>query len=291
MKSIIFLFVLTFSFAAAAQKNKKPSELDKLKDTLTSKLAVIDTLNEKIEKLETELKKCKKNNSSNTSSNSTNDEKTIGLSLKTTMINGNEWVITTFGAGSPESEDRKNVDEFLQKNKFIRCENQSEWKENLEGRAYLVAAGSAGELGYYFNLVALEKLKELFLKYDEWRIATNEDFNAMFEHAASLKILGCTPFQLLAGNPNSKELKAISSWNKQVVHDIYGLQMSPYSYYSGFDKLLKNDAYVEYFSDFNDAGYVMVTHISPEDKTEPLAIDFGSEGSNYGFYIRLIKNK
>jgi len=60
MKSIIFLFVLTFSFAAAAQKNKKPSELDKLKDTLTSKLAVIDTLNEKIEKLETELKKCKK---------------------------------------------------------------------------------------------------------------------------------------------------------------------------------------------------------------------------------------
>jgi len=101
------------------------------------------------------------------------------------MINGNEWVITTFGAGSPESEDRKNVDEFLQKNKFIRCENQSEWKENLEGRAYLVAAGNAGDLGYYFNLNALKELKKLFLKYDEWRIATNEDFNAMFEHAAS----------------------------------------------------------------------------------------------------------
>jgi len=217
-------------------------------------------------------------------------KKKTELNLSTTLIGENQWVTSTLGASTKTGIDLENsIDTWLTENNFVRCEDQASWNENIDNPSYLVRPGLVGKLGYYFNLTAIRKMTSLLESQGQWRIASNNDFNALFKHASALKLGSYSPFQLLVGNPAMKEMKSLSSWKNQTVYDIYGLQITPYSYYSGFDKLLINDNYVEYFSHFTESNEVFVTHISPEDKIEPLAYGYGLEATKYGFFIRLIK--
>ena len=290
MKALVLISLLLCTSISLAQKKNNDKNFGKgMNELLAQKDSLIQVIRDSVLNLSQRLKNIEI--PVNTTPEATTEIKNIELNLKTTMIAGNEWAITTLGASSVLSlEDKISVDSFLIRNNFVRCTSEEEWNNNLNESAYLVAAGNVAELGYFFNLKAIKKLSDLLIS-EEWRIATNEDFKAMFKHAANLKITGLSPFQLLAGNPSSNDLKTISSWKNQIVHDIYGLQMSPYSYYSGIDALLNNEAYVEYFSHFSGSEEVYVTHISPEDKNEPLNFGYGPEASNYGFFIRLIKNK
>jgi hypothetical protein len=200
----------------------------------------------------------------------------------------NEGHIITFFTSRTE-DHREVTEKWLNDHGFVRCEDQVAWNENIDNPSYLVRPGLVGKLGYYFNREAIQKMTSLLESQGQWRIASNTDFNALFKHASLLKLGTYSPFQLLVGNPAIKEMKALCTWKNQSVYDIYGLQITPYSYYSGFDKLLINDNYVEYFSHFSEANEVYVTHISPEDKIEPLAYGYGPEATKYGFFIRLIK--
>lgn len=212
-------------------------------------------------------------------------------SLSTTRIDSNDWAVFNLGAGLPHRfDDQSLVDQWLNEYLFIRCTNEKEWKENENQARYLAPKGTC-EMGYYFSLLAIQKINDLLKQDSTWRIAEFQDFKALFNHASNLNIKSATPFQLLVGNPKTKEMREKFTWKGQVVYDIYGMQISPNAYYTGFDALLTNEGYVDYFSKFSDrsSDQFYVTHIFSENKILPLELKFGVESLNYGFFIRLIK--
>ncbi|MBM3424733.1 MAG: hypothetical protein FJY06_04455 [Bacteroidetes bacterium] len=212
-------------------------------------------------------------------------------SISSTRIDTNDWAVYNFGSGSPHRvSDQSLVDQWLNEHLFIRCTNEKEWQENENKARYLVPKGTS-EMGYYFSLTAIRKINDLLKIDSTWRIAEFQDFKALFNHASNLNIKSASPFQLLVGNPKTKEIREKFTWKGQVVYDIYGLQISPFAYYTGFDDLLTNEGYVDYFSHFSDksSDQFYVTHIFSENKILPLELKFGDESLNYGFFIRLIK--
>ena len=291
MKNLIVYSFIFCSLSVFAQKKKNDKKeepelvrIQKQMDSVQDILKLTIEFNTKtIDSLKNIIRK-------KTEGKQTPTKKKVELNLTTTLIGDIQWASSTLGASTKMNlEGESSIDAWLNDHSFVRCEDQVAWNENIDNPSYLVRPGLVGKLGYYFNREAIQKMTSLLESQGQWRIASNTDFNALFKHASLLKLGTYSPFQLLVGNPAIKEMKALCTWKNQSVYDIYGLQITPYSYYSGFDKLLINDNYVEYFSHFSEANEVYVTHISPEDKIEPLAYGYGPEATKYGFFIRLIK--
>jgi hypothetical protein len=285
MKNVMLTILLITSFAVSAQKKNKNkadsvvilrTETNFFKRQLDSVVTVVKNVRDSI------LQITKKNPEKKPAS------KTIkALVLTTTFVDSKQWALYNLGASNKHSSfDKENLKDWLKENKFVSCQDQNDWKANQDKPAYLELTGDKATLGFYLNLIAIRRLEENLLG-SEWRIATRQDFDGLYKHLASLNVKGTTPFQLLAGYTTVKEI----SWKGQVVHDIYGMQILPQTLYTGFDKLLINDGYIEYFSHFSDDKHTPnVTHISSSNKTEPKEYEYGNEATNYGFLVRLIKN-
>jgi len=283
MKNVMLTILVITSFAVSAQKKNKNkadsvvilrTESIFFKRQLDSVVTVVKNVRDSI--LQATKKHPEKKPASKTKK---------ALVLTTTFVDSKLWAIYNLGASNKHSSlDKENLKDWLKENKFVSCQDQNDWKANQDEPAYLELTGDKANLGFYFNQTAIRRLEENLLG-SEWRIATRQDFEGLYKHLASLNVKGTTPFQLLAGYTTVKE----NSWIGQVVHDIYGMQILPQTLYTGYDKLLKNDGYIEYFSHFSD-DKPYVTHISSSNKTEPQEYDYGNEATNYGFFVRLIKN-
>jgi hypothetical protein len=283
MKNVMLTILVITSFAVNAQKKNKNkadsvvilrTESIFFKRQLDSVVTVVKNVRDSI--LQATKKHPEKKPSSKTKK---------ALVLTTTFVDSKQWAIYNLGASNNQANlDKENLKAWLKENKFVSCQDQNDWKASQDEAAYLELTGDKANLGFYFNQTAIRRLEENLLG-SEWRIATRQDFEGLYKHLAGLNVKGTTPFQLLAGYTTVKE----NSWKGQVVHDIYGMQILPQTLYTGFDKLLKNDGYIEYFSHFSD-DKPYVTHISSSNKTEPQEYDYGNEATNYGFFVRLIKN-
>jgi hypothetical protein len=292
MKYVFLLSAILFFSNIFAQKGKKEAELviiwQQKYDSILLKLEqdstllhfTIDTLNAKLQKhLKTPKPKV--------------IQPEVELNLTTTLIGNDQWAISNFGGiTSINQTEKEQILEFLSSKKFNECHTDEEWASYLETNspAFFVLGDTLNSLGFYFNVPAINKL-ELIFEGTEWRIANHNDFSNLYKNVASLSNkLGLTNFsslQLIAGNPKDEMLLKKTKWNMKVV-DIYNLNLFPYTYYTGFTELLGDEDYIEYFSDFDQSGNVIVTHISPDNKL-PFKYAYGSESLNYGFLIRLIK--
>jgi hypothetical protein len=218
----------------------------------------------------------------------------VQLKATATVVGQQQWSISNLGGSAHFiASDSQDAIDFLNAKKFKECRDDNEWKSYLEQNvpAYFALPDTLSSLGFYFNVPGIIKLNEI-LESTDWRIANYKDFSNLYSNTqkviASLKLTGYNAFQLIAGNPSIEIMQKKSKWNIKVV-DIYGLNIYPYSYYSGSVKEFADEDYAEYFSDFDSNGYVIVTHISPDNRTAPFTYTYGEESLNYGFLIRLIK--
>jgi hypothetical protein len=294
MKYVFLLSAILLFSNIFAQKGKKDAELviiwQQKYDSILLKLEqdstllhfTIDSLNAKLQKhIKTSKPKV--------------IQPEVELNLTTTLIGNDQWAISNFGGiSSVNPTEKEQILEFLISKKFNECRTDEEWANYLElnSPAFFVLGDTLNSLGFYFNVPAIYRLESI-LEGTEWRIAKYNDFSNLYNNVATLsKKLGLTnfsPLQLIAGNIKDETLVKKIKWNMKVV-DIYNLNLFPFTYYTGFTELLGDEDYIEYFSNFDQNGNVVVTHISPDNKL-PFQYAYGSESLNYGFLIRLIKNK
>lgn len=217
------------------------------------------------------------------------------LQLTTTLVGAQEWTIANVGGKCPnnqnESEDFK---KWLKEKKFTPCKNDEEWDacNQKEVPAYFVVNSAAKENGFYFNFTGLKWFYKKFSNEErKYKIADYDDFLNLFKYVNELK-LGVPTFKLIAGNPTSDEFKTTCSWLKQDVKNIYGLNFHPFSIYQGVQDFLENNAYVEFFSSYNeDEDAIVTVRITPQNMNQPVKVNYTfEEVKNSGFYIRLIKN-
>ena len=242
---IFFLIILTYlSFDSFGQTTKKEleikindieKELDSVREKLLFQIELFHRVKDSLQK---EIPQ--KNPSPKTPKTKQKPE----LILTSTLINRTHWNITNLGGHSSINyNDVDNVRNFLSENGILECLDEECWKNNIaeDLPAYILLNEPYTSLGYFFNKQAIVKLQEA-LENTEWKIAEYADFNKLFQHSESLKLKNYTPFQLIVGNPNVSEnaLKKNCSWTNQSVFDIYGLNIYPYNYFTGYFSLLKN---------------------------------------------------
>ena len=247
--------MVMFFFNQFAQKKKdepKPQVITIKFDSLIKDLEVIYL--EQVKKIDSLIQKTNKKDKPPTSTiDIQNSEE---LKLTTTSIGKSQWSITNFGGYSelyPEEQDQ--IRDFLKDNNFIECSDKESWAD----------------------------------QFDNEKIADYTDFKALYEHVAKRNLKSYSPFNLIVGNPTNDKLKSICNWKGYTVYDIYGLNIFPYSSFTGYDIDLKNEVNVEYFSKFTDDNAIQTTFLTPNGKL-PIELKYESDDvSGFGFFIRLIK--
>ena len=290
MKYLFTVLMVMFFFNQFAQKKKdepKPQVITLKIDSIIKDLKVIYL--EQVEKIDSLIQKTNKKDKPPTSTIDIQDSEE--LKLTTTSIGKSQWSITNFGGYSelyPEEQDQ--IRDFLKYNKFIECSDKESWADQFDNEkpAYYILSEPCYKLGFYFNKFAIKEL-EVLLETIGWKIADYTDFKALYEHVAKRNLKSYSPFNLIVGNPTNDKLKSICFWKGHTVYDIYGLNIFPYSSFTGYDIDLKNEVNVEYFSKFTDDNAIQITFLTPNGKL-PIELKYESDNvSGFGFFIRLIK--
>ncbi len=290
MKTVLTILLLISSFHVFSQEKekkigKKKTEKNKNSELFTSNCDSLNTLLIKTKDSLNLLIKEKIN-----TKETKKDKVTKELILDYILIGKQKWCTTNIGSENSLFET------WVKENKFQECTSEQEWNDVINSNnskpAYYVLKG-LNTAGYFFNVEGLRMIQENPPK--GWRIAKYEDFQELVEYVNKLKIKSINSLQLILSNfspPVQKQTNAIHPliWAGLPIYNIYNLSLYPVSYFSGFESLLTYNKSLNLFSRYEEAtNKIYFTEISTMNKAFVVERKLGSEASDYGFLVRLIK--